>query len=211
MFELGNILIGFSNGLISLVNTLGYLGIFVGMVLESSFFPLPSEATLIPAGALIAKGQMALVPILLLAVAGAVVGSLISYILARYIGREVVDFYVRKYGRFLFITSSSLNRADVFFRKHGDITTFVGRLIPVVRQLISLPAGFSEMNIFKFTAYTALGSAVWATFLTYLGYTFWDKIDIVIGYLDKTSLYILVILAVALILYLILRKNRKKI
>ncbi len=168
----GNILSLFASSLLELIKELGYAGIFLGMAIESSFIPFPSEIILIPAGALIAKSQMAFLPVFLAGLLGSLFGAMINYFLALFIGRTAVDFLVSKYGKFLFITKKSLDKADNYFRKYGSITTFTGRLIPVVRQLISLPAGFSRMNFLKFLLFTALGAGIWVLVLIYIGYFF---------------------------------------
>jgi len=158
--------------LLELVHSLGYLGIFLGMTLESSFFPFPSEAVLIPAGALAAQGKMTIFTAFLMGTLGSLVGALINYYLALFLGRYTVDRLVEKYGKFLFLNKKKLKKSDKYFDKHGEITTFVGRLIPVVRQVISLSAGFSKMNIWRFVIYTALGAGIWSMVLVLVGFYF---------------------------------------
>ncbi|MFW6027162.1 MAG: DedA family protein, partial [Candidatus Woesearchaeota archaeon] len=132
--------------LLDLVHSLGYLGIFLGMTLESSFFPFPSEAVLIPAGVLVAQNKMTIFYSFLMGTLGSLAGAYINYFLALFLGRRTVDHLVNKYGKFLFLDKEKLKKSDLYFQKHGEITTFVARLIPVIRQLISLSAGFSKMN-----------------------------------------------------------------
>lgn len=158
--------------LLDLVHSLGYLGVFLGMTLESSFFPFPSEAVLIPAGALVAQGKMTIFISFLMGTLGSIVGALINYYLALFLGRRTTDKLVGKYGKFLFLNKEKLEKSDRYFEKHGEITTFVGRLIPVVRQVISLSAGFSKMNIWRFILYTALGAGIWSIILVLVGYYF---------------------------------------
>ncbi|MEX2017256.1 MAG: DedA family protein [Candidatus Pacearchaeota archaeon] len=204
---LENIFVDIFNALIKIIGDLGYAGIFLGMMIESTIFPLPSELILIPAGALVATGKMSFSGVLLAAVAGTIFGAMINFLFAMFLGRNLVNMLVKKYGRFLFITEAKLRQTDEYFQKHGEITTFIGRLIPVARHIISLPAGFSQMNVLKFIIYTALGAAVWSSFLVYLGYLFWDRIEWINGQLNFFFIPLLVLALIIVIIYLLLHKN----
>lgn len=144
---------------------LGYPGITILMAVESSAIPFPSEVVMPPAGYLVAKGQMSFPLVVLAGVTGSLVGALANYWLARWL-----DVWLRRYGRWLLISPASLDQAEAFFRRHGEIGTFIGRLVPVVRQLISIPAGLAGMRMDRFVAYTALGAGIWCFILTYVGY-----------------------------------------
>ena len=169
MLEFLNSLILF---ILDLIKDLGYFGIFIGMTIESSFFPFPSEIILIPAGALVARGELSFLPVFLAGLFGSVLGAWINYFIAFFLGRKTIDLLVDKYGKFFFINKSKLRKADKYFENHGEITIFIGRLIFVIRQLISLPAGFAKMNFWKFTLYTALGAGIWTATLITIGYFF---------------------------------------
>ncbi len=145
---------------------LGYPGIAVLMALESSFFPFPSEVVMPPAGYLAAQGRMSLALALLAGVGGSLLGALANYGLAVWLGRPLLH----RYGRYLLISEASLERAEAFFRRHGEIGTFVGRLVPVIRQYISLPAGLARMRLDRFALYTALGAGIWCVILTAIGW-----------------------------------------
>lgn len=195
------------NSLVSIIKDLGYLGIFIGMAIESSFFPLPSEIILIPAGALVAKGEMNFFYILIAGVLGSLLGALINYSIALHLGRRAVDFFVAKYGKFLFITKNELEKTELYFKHHGEITTFLGRLVFVMRHLISIPAGFSRMNIWRFSIFTLLGSAIWCSVLILIGMLFGSSnVDPAM----KIATGVLLILsAVAVFVYYSIKVKRK--
>lgn len=197
---------GIIQAILTTIGHLGYWGILIGMAIESSFFPFPSEALLIPAGVLISKGEMGLSLVWMAAFVGSMIGSVFNYLVARYLGRTAVDGLVERYGKFLFLTGKQLKRTDAFFEKHGEITIFVGRLIPLVRQLISLPAGFAEMNFLKFLLFTAIGTGVWDTLLILIGIFFGSSAQPVMKF---ATAILLVFIFLLLIIYAI-NINRKK-
>jgi membrane protein DedA with SNARE-associated domain len=145
---------------------LGYPGIAALMALESSFFPFPSEVVLPPAGYLAAQGRMNAWLALGSGITGSLVGALFNYLVAVRLGRPLLH----RYGRYLLIKENALDRAEAFFRTHGEISTFVGRLIPVIRQYISLPAGLARMGLGRFAIYTAFGAGIWCALLTWVGW-----------------------------------------
>lgn len=148
-----------------------YWLVFAFMVIESSFIPFPSEVIVPPAAYLSATSHEVNVwLVLLLATCGAIVGALVNYYLSMWIGRPIVYKFAQSgLGHALFITPQKVENAEKYFDKHGAVSTFVGRLIPAIRQLISIPAGLSKMNIGMFIIFTALGAAVWNGILAGLG------------------------------------------
>jgi membrane protein DedA with SNARE-associated domain len=152
--------------LIATVSALGYPGIVALMAMESSLIPLPSELVMPPAGYLAAKGQMDPVWATLAGALGSIIGALANYALAVTIGEPVL----RRYGKYLLIANSSLDKAEAFFNRHGEISTLLGRLLPVVRHLISIPAGMARMPLRRFVLFTGLGAGVWCAILTYIGW-----------------------------------------
>jgi membrane protein DedA with SNARE-associated domain len=152
--------------IVQTVDAWGYFGIFTAMFLESSFFPFPSEVIMIPAGYLAFQGKMNLYLALFMGIAGSLAGALFNYWLAVRFGRR----FLLRYGRYFFLDEKGLAKLERFFARHGEISTFNGRLIPGVRQYISLPAGLARMPLGRFALYTALGAGIWVTVLTLLGY-----------------------------------------
>ena len=179
------------------VGQLGYSGIVVLMALESSFFPFPSEVVIPPAAFLAASGKMNIGMVILSGTAGSLLGAVFNYWLAMKFGRP----FFEKYGRYLLISSRSLAKADRFFEHHGHISTFVGRLLPGIRQYISLPAGLARMNVLIFCAATTLGAAIWVSALAGMGYWFgrneqlfmrnlhWITLALVVGCIILSILY----------------------
>ena len=199
----------FINTIISIIKDLGYWGIFIGMTIESSFIPFPSEVVLIPAGALVSMGQMNFFLVLFFGLLGSMAGAYINYFLALFLGRKTIDFLVGKYGKFLFITKEKLKKTDIYFKKHGEITTFIGRLIFFVRQLISLPAGFAKMNFWKFSLFTALGAGIWTAILIFVG-MFFGNSDIQPIMKIITGILLLLSLAISVVYYYFKAKNRAR-
>lgn len=154
------------------VNNASYLFVFIFMVIESSFIPFPSEVVVPPAAYLaVQRGDMNVFMVVLVATAGALVGALINYVLALLIGRPIVYAFANsRVGHALLIDKEKVEKAEAYFDRHGAVSTFVGRLIPAVRQLISIPAGIARMNIWVFALFTSLGALVWNGILAFLGW-----------------------------------------
>ena len=189
------------------VFALGYPGIVVLMAIESSVLPLPSELVMPPAGYLAAKGQMNPWIAIAAGTAGSVLGALVNYALAVFVGEPVL----RRYGKYVLMSEASLDRTEVFFRRHGEISTFVGRLLPVIRHLISIPAGISRMALRRFIAFTALGAGIWCAVLTYLGWLIGkhgERVDAAIGpYVHHVLMsYIIPGTAVLVLVYVLWRR-----
>ena len=154
------------------VDNASYLLIFVLMTVESSFIPFPSEVVVPPAAYLACtKGDMNVFAVVLVATAGALCGALINYFLSLWIGRPLVySFADSRLGHALLINREKVENAEKYFDSHGAVSTFIGRLIPAVRQLISIPAGLARMNLGVFCSFTALGAGIWNGILAVLGW-----------------------------------------
>lgn len=151
--------------IISVISTLGYGGIVLLMAIESACIPLPSEVIMPFSGYLVFKGEMTLWGVALAGAMGCVLGSIPAYYLGMYGGRPLVE----KYGKWVLISHHDLALADRWFDRHGEITIFIGRLLPAVRTFIAFPAGIARMHMGKFIAYTFVGSLIWCWILAYAG------------------------------------------
>ncbi len=191
--------------IVDTVSVLGYPGIFIMMTLESSFFPFPSEVVMIPAGYLVHKGEMNAFIVMITAISGSLFGAFINYWLACYLGKP----FLIKYGRIFGINEKSLQKLDSFFIKHGSISTFIGRLLPGIRQYISFPAGLSKMDIKKFSLFTALGAGIWCLILLIIGYLVGNNEELIKEY-SHIALIIIGVCSVLLIVGYVLYQKRKK-
>lgn len=203
---------------------LNYVTVSMLMALESSFIPFPSEVVVPPAAYQACNPDnttlyvtespfVNIALIVLIATLGALIGAFINYYLAKFLGRPIVYWFAdSKLGHFLLLDSEKVKKAEDYFIEHGNSSTFIGRLVPGIRQLISIPAGLAKMNIGAFTLYTILGSGSWNIILAILGYVAHGKQDLINQYSHELS-YILLGLGVLFIVYLVysgLKKKRKK-
>ncbi|MDK2959112.1 DedA family protein [Aminivibrio sp.] len=190
----------FHQAIVWLVDTIGqwgYPGIVMLMALESSFFPFPSEVVIPPAAYLAASGEMNIGMIIFCGTLGSLLGAVFNYWIALKFGRP----FFMKYGRYLLISPKSLENADRFFERHGHISIFVGRLLPGIRQYISLPAGLARMNIFIFCVTTVLGAGIWVLVLAGMGYFFGRNEQLVLENLHWVTLFLVIGCGVIVFLY----------
>jgi len=195
------------------MSNMNYFTIFILMAIESTFVPLPSELVLPPAAWLASQGQLNFFLIVISATLGCCVGALFNYTLSFYLGRAIIyGLADSKYAKFFFINRAKLEHAENYFIENGNTSTFIGRLVPGIRHLISIPAGLARMSLKKFILYTFLGSALWNTILSALGYFFGKNQEVLMKYFDELK-YVFLVLGVIFVLYLILvkgKKNKKK-
>lgn len=191
--------------IVSSIGGMGYLGIVLLMALESSFFPFPSEVVIPPAGYLASKGEMNLFLIIFAGILGSIVGALVNYYIAYRYGRAILI----KYGKYFFINELKFKKIETFFIKHGEISTFVGRLLPGIRQYISFPAGLAKMNLIKFSLYTALGAGIWVVILAYVGYFIGNNMELIREKLKIITLIIIPFLIIIIVLYIYFAKKGK--
>lgn len=187
-----------------------YGGVIFMMALESTFFPLPSELVIPPAAYLAATGKMNLFLVIISGTAGSVVGALINYYLGLKLGRPIIyKLASTKLAHMMLVNEDKIKKSEEYFLKHGKMSTFFGRLIIGVRHLISIPAGMSKMDIKIFTFYTFVGSFIWVSFLSILGYYFGANQELLMKYYKEISYglgIVLVIIGIICIAY----KSRKK-
>jgi membrane protein DedA with SNARE-associated domain len=186
------------NFIVNLVGDMGYIGIFLMMFLESTFFPFPSEVAMIPAGYLASKGEMNIYLAILAGVLGSLAGAIFNYLLAREYGRGAV----LKFGKYFFFNEEKLKRMEEFFYKHGSFSTFTSRLIPAVRQFISLPAGLAKMPFIPFIIYTTAGAFLWVTILAILGYLIGENQELIKTYLHQITLITLALIGISSLIYI---------
>ncbi|SNB47732.1 DedA family protein [Geobacter sp. DSM 9736] len=192
--------------LLATILKFGYPGIFLLMAMESSVIPVPSELVMPPAGYWAADGKMNIWVAILCGTVGSLVGAYANYFAAQYLGRPLV----LKYGKYVGISAEKFAKVESFFHKHGEISTFIGRLLPVVRHLISLPAGLARMNHFKFSIYTLLGAGIWCSVLAWIGYVLGENQDLIMKYSHQAVIGV-ILFSVVLIAVYVWRHRRKSL
>jgi len=191
--------------LLDTIGTMGYPGIFLLMAMESSIIPVPSELVMPPAGYLVHQGRMSWIPTILAGTLGSLAGAYANYFAARYLGRPLI----LKYGRYVLIPPDKFERVEAFFLRHGEISTFIGRLLPVVRHLISIPAGVAGMNHFKFSLYTLLGAGIWCSILTWIGYLLGEHQEQVMALSHKAVTWVVIASCGIIAVYIWWQRRRR--
>lgn len=192
--------------IVTVVGKWGYPGIVAMMFLESSCFPFPSEVVMIPAGYLAHQGEMNFWIVILMGIIGSWLGALFNYYLALALGRPLL----LKWGKYFFISEKNFEKGEKFFRDHGEIGTFTGRLIPVVRQYISLPAGIARMHMGHFLFWTGLGAGIWVTVLTAIGYIAGKSEDLWKPYVKQATVATLAFCVVVVAIYVWRHRHKSK-
>ena len=191
--------------------SLGYPVIVLLMTIESSFIPFPSEIIIPPAAYLASVGELNIFLVIASGITGSLIGAIINYYIAYYLGRAIIYNIVdHKIFKVLLINSRKIKRSEDFFLKYGKVSTFTGRLLPVIRQLISLPAGFSKMSLKYFCFYTFLGSGIWVTVLAILVYSFGEYQEVFLKYYKEVG-YGIVFIGLIVISGIVLYKKYFKI
>jgi membrane protein DedA with SNARE-associated domain len=180
------------------IQSAGYYGLAVLMMMESMIFPVPSEAVMPFAGFLVADGIFTFTNVIIFSTIGSILGSLLSYYIGAYAGRPFID----KFGKYVLVSHRDMDMTEDFFRKYGSSAIYVSRFIPVIRHLISLPAGIARMNIWKFSLYTILGAGMWNAFLAWAGYKLQQHWDQIMQYTQIIDIVIIIALVAVIALFL---------
>ncbi len=194
------------------MDNMNYGTVTLLMTIESSFIPFPSEVVVPPAAykALEKESNMNIVLVVVFATLGAIMGAVINYFLALWLGRPIIYKFVEtRFGKMCLLSKEKVEKAEQYFDKHGKSSTFIGRLVPGIRQLISIPAGLAKMNLVSFVSFTALGALIWNIILAVLGYIGHGNKELIDQYSHELS-YILLGLGVLFIIYLIYKGVSKK-
>ncbi len=191
--------------LLTIIGSMGYAGIFALMALESSLFPVPSELVMPPAGYLIHAGEMSWFGVIMAGTIGSLVGAYANYFAAHYLGRPLV----LRYGRYFFLTEEKLCTVERFFQRHGAISTFIGRLLPVIRHFISIPAGLAGMRHTTFAFYTLLGAGIWCTILTIIGYLIGKNEALIILWTHRAINWIVIVCSLLIVCYVYVQRRRE--
>jgi membrane protein DedA with SNARE-associated domain len=191
--------------LLDTIGAMGYPGIVLLMAMESSVIPVPSELVMPPAGYLAFQGKMSMTVAILCGTFGSLIGAYANYFVSHYLGRPLI----LKYGKYVLIPPEKFERVERFFLQHGEISTFIGRLLPVVRHLISIPAGLSGMNHLKFSLYTLAGAGIWCTILTWIGYFIGENQNLILQYSHKALVWVLLFCTILIAAYVWLHRRRQ--
>lgn len=196
---------GLEQWVLSIMEKLGYLGIAFLMFLDNIFPPIPSEIIMPSAGYTASKGELTLIGVIIAGSAGSILAAILLYWIGRKVPQQRLFNFVERYGKYLRIQVADLEKALMWFNKHGHRIVFFGRMIPAVRSLISIPAGMSRMPFTKFMFYSTAGTVIWTSFLAYLGFHFSENQALMMVILQRIS-YIIFALVLLYFLWWIIKK-----
>lgn len=173
--------------ILEIMENFGYLGVFLLITLENVFPPIPSEVILTFGGFMTSSTSMTITGVVMVSTAGSVAGAIILYGVGRFLDVERLEKIVDRYGKILRVTKEDLHKAEAFFQKHGVATIFFCRFIPLIRSLISIPAGMAKMNLGVFILFTTLGTFIWNLVLVNVGAAVGDNWESIVEYMDVYS------------------------
>jgi len=189
----------------NVIYEVGYVGVMILMAMESMIFPVPSEAVMPFTGFLIYEKKFSWIGVFIFSTFGSIIGSSISYLIGLYGGR----MFILKYGKYFLLEREHLEITENFFRKYGEITILISRFIPVIRHLISIPAGMAKMNFIKFIIFTTIGASAWNMFLAYIGYILKSNWKEIMKY-SKILDFIIILLILFILGYFLYKQLRQK-
>jgi membrane protein DedA with SNARE-associated domain len=187
------------------IRAFGYIGIMLVMAAENLFPPIPSEMVMPFAGFMAREGSFDIWLVILAGMIGSVIGALALYYFGAWANETVIRRFVRRWGRYAFISENDLDVSLRYFNRHGELVIFFGRLIPLVRSLISIPAGMDRMPLPRFLFYTVLGTTLWSAMLAFLGWFLQANWGLVAGYIEQYQRVVLVLIALAVVIFLYFR------
>lgn len=192
---------------VNFIDTIGYAGIFLAMLIEGILTPIPSELIMPFAGYLAESGRFNLILVIIVASVGAATGAAVAYYLAKFLGRA----FVLRYGKYIGLNEGSLDKANNWFEKYGSYGVLIGHALPGIRSIISFPAGLADMNIKKFLVFTFIGAAVWNSVLASAGYLLGENYSMIEDFFEQAHIDVIIIgvLALALAAYFIFRHYKK--
>ncbi len=193
----------------NIVDTLGYPGITVLMIIETLFPPVASEIVMPLAGYVAGKGDLSFIGVIIAAMIGFLVGVLPLYFLGRYVSNRGLKNWLEEHGTWFMPTREDLERAEGWFQRHGSKIVIAAHILPGVRSLISIPAGMADMNLLKFLLYTLIGKGIWTTVLAYLGKTLGENYGDIQRYMGPISIGVTVLIVVAIGVLLWRRKRQQ--
>ncbi|MCC5891238.1 DedA family protein [Exiguobacterium sp.] len=196
--------------MIGIIEQFGYFGIAFMIFIENVFPPIPSEVVLLFGGFFAVKTDLIIWLVIVAATVGAIAGAILLYGIGLYLDVEQIEKWTKKYGKWLRLDIEDVHKADAWFDRYGGWMVFFGRLMPVVRSLISLPAGMSNMPFAKFLLLSTAGTLIWNSILIYVGIRVGENWESILRYLDVYSYVIYALLAIGLLVYIVWRKRRKQ-
>ncbi len=208
---MGGILEAIGGWVRSIIEALGYPGILLVMALENIFPPIPSELVMPLAGFMASSGTFNVIGVVIAGMLGSMVGALALYYIGVWADESVIRRFLRRWGRLLFISEDDLDLALHYFERHGQAVIFFGRLIPIIRSLISIPAGMSRMPMPRFLLFSALGTTLWSAALTYAGWVLGENYDQVSTFVSRYQNVVIVVLAIAIVLFVYRRAIKPRL
>lgn len=195
--------------IISIMEQMGYWGIALLMFLDNIFPPIPSEVIMPSAGYTASQGQLHIVGVIVAGCIGSLVAAAVLYWIGYKFNHATIFRFVDRYGKYLFLKSSDVQKSLVWFEKHGHRIVFIGRMVPAVRSLISIPAGMSRMPFWKFMLYSSLGTIIWTTFLAYIGFYFGENQALMHQIFSQVG-YIIIAILLVITAWILYRRHQRK-